>query len=142
LVKATRLIDAAFGILCTYYGERFQSVAFQNVPPAYVDFLREPQLASPVAPLGRVARGEAFALVSDLAAEEYHERAGLLVRQGLSLAGFRTVLAVPLRKDASLLGAITIYRRGGPPFFRNNKPVLSRPPAPAGRPHRESRRPR
>ena len=116
LDKATRLSEAAFGILWTYDGERFQAVAFQNVPPAYVDFLREPQLASPVAPLGRVARGEAFALVSDLAAEEYHERAGLLVRQGLSLGGFRTVLAVPLRKDASLLGAITIYRREVQPF--------------------------
>jgi PAS domain S-box-containing protein len=53
----------------------------------------------------------AFAHVADLAADEYQERAGFLVRQGLSLGGFRTVLAVPMRKDASLLGAITIYRR-------------------------------
>ena len=52
----------------------------------------------------------------DLAADEYQERAGFLVRQGLSLAGFRTVLAVPMRKDASLLGAITIYRREVQPF--------------------------
>jgi PAS domain S-box-containing protein len=63
-----------------------------------------------------VARGEAFAHVPDLAADEYHERAGFLVRQGLSLGGFRTVLAVPMRKDASLLGAITIYRREVQPF--------------------------
>ena len=68
LDKATRLSNAAFGILWTYDGERFQAVAFHNVPPAYVEFLREPQIASPVAPLGRVARGEAYALVSDLAA--------------------------------------------------------------------------
>jgi signal transduction histidine kinase len=116
LDKATRLSEAAFGILWTYDGERFQAVAFHDVPPAYVEFLRDPQLPGPVAPLGRVARGEAFAHVSDLAAEEYHERAGLLVRQGLSLGGFRTVLAVPLRKDASRLGAITIYRREVQPF--------------------------
>ena len=81
-----------------------------------MEFLQEPQLASPVAPLGRVARGEAFAHVPDLAADEYQERAGFLVRQGLSLGGFRTVLAVPMRKDASLLGAITIYRREVRPF--------------------------
>jgi PAS domain S-box-containing protein len=116
LDKATRLSEAAFGILWTYDGERFQAVAFHDVPPAYVEFLQEPQLASPVAPLGRVARGEAFAHVADLAADEYQERAGFLVRQGLSLGGFRTVLAVPMRKDASLLGAITIYRREVQPF--------------------------
>jgi len=116
LDKATRLSEAAFGVLWTYDGERFQAVAFHDVPAAYVEFLREPQLASPVAPLGRVARGEAFAHVPDLAAEEYQERAGFLVRQGLSLGGFRTVLAVPMRKDASLLGAITIYRREVQPF--------------------------
>jgi GAF domain-containing protein len=81
-----------------------------------VEFLREPQLASPVAPLGRVERGEVFAHVPDIAVEEYHERAGLLVRQGLSLGGFRTVLAVPMRKDTSLLGAITIYRQEVLPF--------------------------
>ena len=116
LDKATRLSEAAFGILWTHDGERFQAVAFHDVPQAYVEFLGEPQLPSPVAPLGRVARGEAFAHVSDLAAEEYHEQAGLLVRQGLSLGGFRTVLAVPMRKDALLLGAITIYRREVQPF--------------------------
>jgi PAS domain S-box-containing protein len=116
LAKATRLSEAAFGILWTYDGERFQAVAFHRVPPAYVEFLKEPQLASPVAPLGRVARGEAFAHVPDLAADEYQERAGFLVRQGLSLGGFRTVLAVPMRKDALLLGAITIYRREVQPF--------------------------
>jgi class 3 adenylate cyclase len=116
LDKATRLSEAAFGILWTYDGERFQAVAFHSVPPAYVEFLQEPQLASPIAPLGRLARGEAFAHVPDLAADEYQERAGLLVRQGLSLGGFRTVLAVAMRKDSSLLGAITIYRREVQPF--------------------------
>ena len=57
LDKATRLSEAAFGIFWTYDGERFQAVAFHNVPAGYVEFLREPQLPSPVAPLGRVARG-------------------------------------------------------------------------------------
>jgi GAF domain-containing protein len=62
------------------------------------------------------SRRAAFAHVPDLAADEYQERAGFLVRQGLSLAGFRTVLAVAMRKDASLLGAVTIYRREVHPF--------------------------
>src|SRR5215468_12722757 len=40
LDKATRLSEAAFGILWTYDGERFQAVAFHDVPQAYVEFLR------------------------------------------------------------------------------------------------------
>ena len=47
LDKATRLSDAAFGILWTFDGERFRAVAFHHVPRAYVEFLRDPQKASP-----------------------------------------------------------------------------------------------
>ena len=64
LDKATRLSEAAFGILWTYDGERFQAVAFHDVPQAYAEFLQEPPLPSSKAPLGRVARGEAFRRMS------------------------------------------------------------------------------
>src|ERR1700730_6339692 len=60
LDKATRFSEAAFGILWTYNGERCQAVSFHDVPPVYVEFLREPQLASPAVTLGRLAQGEPF----------------------------------------------------------------------------------
>ena len=34
-----------------------------------------------------------------------------MVRDALDIAGFRTVLAVPMRTEETLLGAFTIYRR-------------------------------
>src|SRR5215510_10794560 len=66
LQKAIRLCDAAFGILWTYDGERFHAVAFCNVPPRYAEFLREPHLPGPFSGLGRVARGERFAHITDM----------------------------------------------------------------------------
>jgi hypothetical protein len=52
LDKATLLSEAAFGVLWTYDGELFQARAFRNVPPAFAEFLRDPQKASPTTVLG------------------------------------------------------------------------------------------
>jgi hypothetical protein len=38
LEKATRLVDAPFGVLWTYDAERFQAAATRGVPAAYADF--------------------------------------------------------------------------------------------------------
>ena len=116
LDKATRLSEAAFGILWTYDGKRFQAVSFRNVPRAYAEFLREPVQAEPLTAIGHIARGEAVAHISDIAIDEYFQSGGELVRQGLTLGGFRAVLAVAMRKDDTLLGAITIYRQEPLPF--------------------------
>ncbi len=116
LEKATRLSEAAFGILWTYDGERYQAVSFRNVPPAYAEFLSQPVKAEPLTALGRVARGEAVAHIPDIATDDYLQVGGELVRQGLSRGGFRAVLAVRMCKDDTPLGAITIYRQEPLPF--------------------------
>ncbi len=111
LEKATRLSEAAFGILWTYDDGRFRAVSFRNVPPAYAEFLRESVRAEPLTAIGRIAAGEGVAHIPDITTDEYLAAGGDLVRQGLSLGGFRAVLAVGMRKDDTLLGAITIYRQ-------------------------------
>ena len=111
LDKATNLCEAAFGILWTYDGERYHAVAFRNVPHAYVQFLRQPVMASRETPLGRIAAGETLAHIPDMAAEEIFGLGSALIRHSVELGRFRTVLGVAMRKEETLLGAFTIYRQ-------------------------------
>jgi class 3 adenylate cyclase len=111
LEKATSLCEAAFGILWTYDGGRYQAVAFRNVPQAYAEFLRESPKLSPETPLGRIAAGEPLAHIPDLAAAEIFGLGSPLIRHSVQLGGFRTVLGVAMRKEGTLLGAFTIYRQ-------------------------------
>src|SRR5215472_2432858 len=115
LQNATDLCGAAFGILWTFDGEHYHAVAFRNVPPAYSEFLRDPPPATPLTPLGRIAAGEAFAHIADMA-DEIFAAGGPLSQRAVELGGFRTIVGVGLRKDAVLLGAITIYRQEVRPF--------------------------
>ncbi|HVH77102.1 MAG TPA: GAF domain-containing protein [Stellaceae bacterium] len=111
LEKALRLCEAAFGILWTYDGERYSAASLRNVPSAYAEFLREPQRAAPSTVIGQLAGGKSVAQIADISADEYYQTGGAMVRQGLALAGFRTVLGVALRRDDALVGAITVYRQ-------------------------------
>jgi GAF domain-containing protein/nitrogen-specific signal transduction histidine kinase len=115
LQKATGLCAAAFGILWTFDGEHYHAVAFRNVPPAYSEFLRDPPPATPLTPLGRIAAGEAFAQIADMA-DEIYATGGPMFNRAVELGGFRTIVGVALRKDTVLLGAITIYRQEVQPF--------------------------
>jgi GAF domain-containing protein len=115
LDKATRLCGAAFGVLWTYDGERFQAVTLRNVPADYAEFLRDPQHAAPSTVIGQLAAGERVAQIDDIAAAEYLQT-GAMVRQAVALGGFHTVLGVALRTEDALLGAITVYRQEVRPF--------------------------
>jgi class 3 adenylate cyclase len=115
LDKATRLCAADFGILLIYEEGRYRAAALHNVPPAYEAVLREPIRPGPKTALARVARGEPVAQIADIAADE-ELLSEPMVRGALEIAGFRTVLAVPLRKEEAILGAFTIYRQEVRPF--------------------------
>src|SRR3954451_8911916 len=60
LERATKLCDAAFGILWTFDGAVFHAAAFRNVPQPSSQFLRGPPPADPTTPLGRIAAGESL----------------------------------------------------------------------------------
>ena len=110
LEKATRLCEADFGILLTHKENQYRAAGFHNVPPAYQELLRDPIRPGAKTALARVARGEPVAQIVDIAADQ-ELLSEPMVRGALQIAGFRTVLAVPLRQEGNLLGAFTIYRQ-------------------------------
>src|SRR5438477_8424424 len=59
LERATRLSEAAFGILWTYDGEFARPGALHRVPEAFAASVREPQPPTPGSGPARVMRGEA-----------------------------------------------------------------------------------
>src|SRR5262249_46211212 len=72
----------------------------------------------------RFRRGERLIHNIDLAAEEPY-RAGDPQRRALvDLGGARTALQVPLRKDESVLGVITIFRQEIRPFSHKQSVLL------------------
>jgi two-component system, NtrC family, sensor kinase len=117
LANAVRICEAKFGTLYLREGDVFHTVATHNAPPAYVEARkRGPLRPSPDSPLGRLALTKQVVRIDDITRiQSYIERQPDVVT-AVELAGFRTVLAVPMLKDNELIGSITINRQEVRPF--------------------------
>src|SRR5215831_2152706 len=116
LEKAMRLCGAAFGFMTVIDGERSRTVAARGVPAAYAAF-RERNPTPANAPIAsRVRKGEPFIHTVDLEAERFYEEGDPQRRAIVDLGGARTLLAVPLMRDQTVLGAIQVYRTEVRPF--------------------------
>jgi class 3 adenylate cyclase len=113
LDKALILCGAAFGALATWDGERLHRVAWRGASPEARDLGPGAVIPPPGSPGYRLLHGEDVVRIDDVAAPEV---AGYpAIQSGLRLGG-RSYVAVALRKDGRLLGAITVYRREVQPF--------------------------
>jgi GAF domain-containing protein len=113
LEKAMHICSAAFGGLWTFDGDRYVAAALHGVPKSFADFLRESTtIPGPGTAPYRFLHGERSVIQNiDLADEEPY-RAGDPVRRALvDLGGARSALQVPLCKDDSVIGVVTIYRQ-------------------------------
>ena len=112
LEKAMHLCGAAFGGLWTLDGDRYVIAAHRGVPKPFAEFLvQSTTLPGPGTPPYRFLHGERAVIQNiDLAAEEPY-RAGDPIRRALvDLGGARSALQVPICKDDSVIGVLTIYR--------------------------------
>jgi GAF domain-containing protein/nitrogen-specific signal transduction histidine kinase len=124
LDKALQLCKAAFGVLWTYNGELTNAAAIRGATPAYREFLREPHRPGPGSAQLRLIEGAPFVHVEDLANSDDYLSGDALPRALVDLAGGRTLLACPLRKDGAYLGAIMIYRQEARGFSDSNVSML------------------
>src|SRR6267142_2155223 len=124
LEKATHLCEAAYGMLYRYDGEFFHAIALRAVPKAYADFLRGPIRPSPENALGRLLNGEPLIHMPDIRMDAAFGSGDLLRIATVELGRARTYLAVPLRKDGVLIGAIGAYRQEVRPFSERQVALL------------------
>src|SRR5205085_2593695 len=117
LEKALDLCGAAFGILLTYDGERFHHSAVRGVPAAYGEFMRaNPPIYGPGTGPARILAGERVVHVADMKDTDLY-RSGDANRLAIvDLAGARSTVLIPLLKDETVRGTITIYRQEVRPF--------------------------
>jgi PAS domain S-box-containing protein len=108
LDKAHSLCDAAQGALVTNDGGYFGAVATHGLPESFARLLRQPRRGG--GPREALLRGEEFVHIPDLA-DPLSPHHNPISDAAVELAGLRTALFVPLRRDNTLLGYITAYHQ-------------------------------
>ena len=121
LENAVRICEAKFGVLHLSEGEGFRLGAMRNAPPAYAELRRrEPVMGrpNPRTAIGRAAATKQTVQIADVQAEPgyFDPLPGFSGTQMPALTGARTIVAVPMLKDDSLIGVIIIYRQEVRPF--------------------------
>jgi GAF domain-containing protein len=113
LENATRICEANFGVVQVLEDDGLRAVSFHDVPAVYAETMRRDPVFRPVIghPLHRVASTKQVVHVADVRNEQ-----GLRGRI-VELAGARTLLCVPMLKDNTFVGVISIYRQEVRPFL-------------------------
>ena len=112
LENATRICEASFGVLNLCEDGALRLGAMHNVPSAFAEFLRGQSGAYQPIPgslIDQVMQAKQVKHTADHSVEANPGRAS-------TLGGARTTVSVPMLKDDTLIGTITIYRQEVRPF--------------------------
>ncbi len=120
LVDSLRICEAHYGGIFRFDGEAFHHAATTNVSPELLAYLK----SSPIKPgrqsaLRRVGLERQTVHIPDVLADHECE-----LPEAYRKEGMRSVLAVPLLRENSLIGAITIHRRDVRPFTEKQIALL------------------
>ena len=117
LEKATNLSGSKFGNLYLYNGGVFELAATYNSPPALVaERVRSPLRPKANTPPDRMLRTKSVIHIIDLASDEAYLSRDPRAVSGVELGGVRTLLLVPMLKDAEVVGYFAIFRQEVRPF--------------------------
>src|SRR5438045_9794808 len=111
LDKGMQLCRAAFGVLQTYDGQAWRTVATRGVPTAYAEFRRNnpPAYSHPGTAPARLLAGERVVHIVDLMDEDAYRSGDPNRRALVDMGGARTSLHVALVKDEKVRGCIQLY---------------------------------
>ncbi len=116
LEKAIRICNSPGGVFWFVDGDNIRRAASRGYPAPYEAFLNSPFRLGPHTFIRRLALGEDLVHVDDLATTEIYISGDPLPRAAVDLAGIRTMVAVPLRRNGVLLGAFSVTRVEVRPF--------------------------
>ncbi|HVI11689.1 MAG TPA: GAF domain-containing protein, partial [Pseudolabrys sp.] len=112
LANATRICQAKFGTLYLREADGFRGVATHNAPTPYVEERKRNLVRPPPdSTLGQVLKTHRVTQVADITAVKSYIEGDPYLVSAVKLGGYRTVAAVPMLKEDSLIGAITINRQ-------------------------------
>ncbi len=113
LANAVRICDAKFGVLLLCDSGGFRAVALHNAPPAFAEERRRNPLIHPALGTGlrALADTKKVAQVADMKTLQSYVDGDAFVVNSVELGGYRTVVNVPMLKEGTLIGAISIYRQ-------------------------------
>ncbi len=122
LEKAHALYGAPLGSLVICDGEQLRAVATRGYPKEYEELARRG--FSPTSTFRRLLSAEPFVHVPDPATPGVSDEDLPIRRAAVEIAGIRTALFVPLRKDATVLGYISAQRQEVRPFTEKQIALL------------------
>ena len=126
LENATRVCGAKFGTMHLLEGDMVRRVALYNVPPAYADALGTRTFRPhPEGGLGQVIRTKQVAQIADIRTNPAYLEGSPVIVALSDLGGARTLVSVPMLRDAELVGTIVVYRQEVRPFTDKQIELLS-----------------
>jgi signal transduction histidine kinase len=114
LANATRICEAKFGVMHLCRDGQIKCAAEMGAPPAFAEYLRDvgwhrPEPGTFVDKILQTKQTERVVHDADM-------MSGNLPAPPIRLGGARTLVGVPMLKDAELIGVIVIYRQEVRPF--------------------------
>jgi two-component system, NtrC family, sensor kinase len=128
LENAVRICQAKFAAMYLGNGETFHLTAEHDAPAAWVEQRRSEGVfrPHPDSGLGLIAAKRQVAYIPDLMQQRAYIERDPRVVANVELAGYRSVLAVPMFKEENeLIGAIVIYHQEVRPFSDKQVALLT-----------------
>jgi signal transduction histidine kinase len=118
LENATRICEAKFATLYLCEGDGFRAVAMHNSPPAFAEARVRAGIIHPHpdTTLARAASTKRTAQIADVTTSQAYVDRDPSRMAAVALGGYRTVLSVPVLREDTLAGVISIYRHEVRPF--------------------------